>query len=309
MSSSVRVSSMPFLSTHPASRSVHHPEPPMPSLFPEGVSDTFLSPWSPFPVSSCSIFNGAIKAFRHSVPSLCWSTIVTVHRTWSSRETPVLTKWENAFVPQKWRIRVRSFQLRCRCGPMSTWSVSVTWQLVFVWITFLLNSKIDSTSTDVSWRWHMKWGATLRQPRLGRCQHCMMGKSHSGMTTNAVNCPECVGQSAARLVEWVTMKTVVDSIISRSKSQEQMATKDRPLGLGVCFTNSRNKSRIWFVFLRKTDCTARTCTRTKTHFSYIAHITHKTPNTHTQYAQYAQHVSTTDTRHRTPDRHSHYLRQ
>ena len=45
---------------------------------------------------------------------------------------------------------------------------------------------------------------------LGRCQHCMMEKPHSGMTTNGVKCPEGVAQSAARLVDWVTITNVVD---------------------------------------------------------------------------------------------------
>ena len=79
----------------------------------------------------------------------------------------------------------------------------------------------------------MKCGAALRQPCPGRCEHCMLGKSHSGMTTNGVNCPEGVGPLAARMVDWVTIKTVLDSTISLSKSKEGVATKDRPLGSGV----------------------------------------------------------------------------
>ena len=56
----------------------------------------------------------------------------------------------------------------------------------------------------------MKCGATLRQPCPGRCEHCMLGKSHSGMTTNGVNCPEGVGLLAARLVDSVTITKAVD---------------------------------------------------------------------------------------------------
>ena len=146
----------------------------------------------------------------------------------------------------------------------------------------------------------MKCGATPRHPCPGRCQRCMMGKSHIGMTTNGVKCPEGVGQLF---------------MISRSKSKEGVATKDRPLGSGVrsvCFalhryTNARNKTRTCFVLLRKNrpPCAHRT-----SHLTSSDTIALCAPaQTRTTHTEFAQHESSTDTRHRTPDRHSHCFRQ
>ena len=63
-----------------------------------------ISPWSPFPASPCSIFLAPSKRFvtpstRQSSIAL-WVSIVAVDRTWSSRETLVLTTREKAFVPR-----------------------------------------------------------------------------------------------------------------------------------------------------------------------------------------------------------------
>ena len=80
----------------------------------------------------------------------------------------------------------------------------------------------------------MKCGASLRQSCPGRCQHCMMEKPHSGMTTNEVKCPEGAGQSAARLVDRVTITNVVDLWSPGANPKKELATKDRPLGSGVC---------------------------------------------------------------------------
>ena len=103
MRSSIRVPPpMPFVSTHPANRSVQHPESPKPFLFPEGVSDTY----QPMVAISNVVLQHLHWRRQHvsslpshaNVPSLCGSSTVAVDRTWSSRETLVLTTREKAFV-------------------------------------------------------------------------------------------------------------------------------------------------------------------------------------------------------------------
>ena len=96
---------MPLLSAHPANRSVQHPESPKPFLFPEGVSDTY----QPMVAISSIVFQH-LHWRRQSVSSLpshadfsspCGSSIVDIDRSWSARETLVLTTREKAFVPKK----------------------------------------------------------------------------------------------------------------------------------------------------------------------------------------------------------------
>ena len=169
----------------------------------------------------------------------------------------------------------------------------------------------------------MTCGASLRQSCPGRCQRCMMGKSHSGMTTNGVKCLEGVGQSAAlgglgdEQRKWL-IYDLVEQIQKRNGNERQttwIRCLFRLLGAAqiherteqhanlICFVDKKIVRTARAAPVASPQVTRLLCaTRTNTQYSHGAQ--------YVQYTQDAQHASTTDTRHRTPDTHTaHCIRQ